>query len=359
MSVIIDGTSGITSPNLDLTSGQLSVADGGTGTAMGENLWRNRIINGAMNVWQRGTSFSPTASVAYGFADRFAAVSVSSNFTVTQSTDVPTGQGFKYSIKNQRTAASALTGVAYNYQVVESTNMIDLAGQSVTLSFWAKAGANFSSPNPSVIIATGTAADQGVGGMSAGSWTGYSAAISTNVTLTTSWTKYTITGTLASGILELGVSFGVAPAGTAGADDSFYITGVQLEKGSTATSFEYRPYGTELALCQRYYQRINSVNGTERFSAGYAANTTTAQVVVNFLNTFRTSPTAIEQDGTATHYAVTSNAGITVANAVPVFTAANTTSATVNIGVASITAGASLLGIFNNSAAYLGWSAEL
>ena len=48
------------------------------------------------------------------------------------------------------------------------------------------------------------------------------------------------------------------PTGTAGADDSIYITGVQLEKGSTVTSFDYRPYGTELALCQRYYEKTYS-----------------------------------------------------------------------------------------------------
>jgi hypothetical protein len=132
--------------------------------------------------------------------------------------------------------------------------MFDLAGQQVTLSFWAKAGANYSQVGSilNCAINTGTVADQG-SASSIGGWTGFAQPINSNVTLTTTWTRYTLTGSIGSSALEMAAYFFWTPSGTAGADDAVYITGVQLEKGSTATSFDYRPYGTELALCQRYF----------------------------------------------------------------------------------------------------------
>lgn len=219
--------------------------------------FKNRIINGAMSFWQRGTTLTGTsAASAQYIADRWGSGSLTSAYVVSRSTDVPTGNGFQYSLKLQRSAGQTSTAQANVIQAIESVNMLDLAGQSVTLSFWAKAGANFSAASTAmgVIVETGTVADQGVYN-SQGAWTGASYPVNTTQTLTTSWQKFTFTGTFGSTALEACVYFYMIGVGTAGADDSIYITGVQLEKGSTATSFDYRPYGTELALCQRYYEK--------------------------------------------------------------------------------------------------------
>ena len=135
--------------------------------------------------------------------------------------------------------------------------MLDLVEQTVTVSFWAKAGANYSGGSLSIKLSTGTTADQSAGTFSAGPCTGYTgnqAAINTTQAITTTFTKYTFTSSaIQAGALSMGLGIGYTPTGTAGADDNVYITGVQLEKGSTATSFDYRPYGTELQLCYRYY----------------------------------------------------------------------------------------------------------
>jgi hypothetical protein len=218
--------------------------------------FKNRLINGAMGIWQRGTTLTGTgAAAAQYLADRWGAGTLTSSFVMSRSTDVPSGIGFPYSLKIQRTAGQTSTAQANAIQVIESNNMLDLAGQSVTLSFWAKCGANYSqaSSGLTIIIETGTVADQSLYNAQ-GAWTGAAYPVNTTATLTTSWQKFTYTGTVGSTVLGMCVYFAMTPVGTAGADDSFYITGVQLEKGVTATSFDYRPFGTELVLCQRYYE---------------------------------------------------------------------------------------------------------
>jgi len=221
--------------------------------------FKNRVINGAMNIWQRGTSFSIASGSFVYTTDRWCVISsvTGTSGTVSQSTSVPTGAGniFPYSIKVQRNSGVTATGAINILQVVESTNMYDLAGQSVTLSFWIKAGANYTGGSINPIVQTGTVADQGSTNFY--SWTGTTYPIAgNNVTPTTTWTKYSATGTIPSNALELGITFvPTGFTGTAGADDSYYITGVQLEKGSIATPFDYRDYGRELQMCQRYYEQ--------------------------------------------------------------------------------------------------------
>jgi len=153
----------------------------------------------------------------------------------------------------------------------------------------------------------------------------------------------------------------VSVVGTNGA--TFYITGVQLEKGSTATSFDYRPYGTELQLCQRYYYRV-STGTTSGFlsSSGQWYSSTAGGVITTFPVTMRTRPTALEQSGTANHYAMVSSVGGGIAcSAVPTYGGdtreylAVTNFTTASGGVAGY-----MTNMYsNNASAYLGWSAEL
>ena len=294
MSVTIDGTNGITAPTLDLTSGQLSVADGGTGTATGENLWRNRIINGAMDVWQRATTYALTNAITYGSADRWnfwqggASASGIANQVASGLT------GFRYAVKLGRNSGSALTGTINALQALETVSSIPMQGQTITFSLYMKAGANFSSSSNLISIAlyTGTGTDQSAASL--GSWTGVASPINASQAITTSWVKYTYTATLSSSATQVGIILTYTPTGTAGADDNLYITGVQLEIGSTATSFEYRPYGTELALCQRYYEAISVANGgATNMSYGSASATIAgaARVTLIFKTTKRAAPT--------------------------------------------------------------------
>ena len=256
--------------------------------------FKNRLINGAMAIWQRATSQTFTNSLVYGSVDRWVFIQGggSASIAQTQSTSVPTG--FQYAIKQQRTAASTTTGTVYSVQEIETVNCYDLAGQAVTLSFWAKCGANFSASGSTLtsLIYQGTGVDQGTTSWISGTWTSPTSSTQSN-TLTTSYQKFTQTVTLGASTTELVIALQWVPVGTAGADDSVFITGVQLEKGSTATSFDYRPYGTELALCQRYFV------GTGFGNMGICTNTTTSW---NMSHTFpvamRASPTLISYSGT-------------------------------------------------------------
>jgi hypothetical protein len=247
--------------------------------------FKNRIINGAMTIAQRGT----TATLAYpgGFVsgttycsvDRFAIYCTNATTTLAQSTSAPAG--FVNSIQLQRPNGVTGTNSLSMYQQIESKNVYDLASQTVTLSFWAKAGANYSGGALTVLMQTGTVADQSLA--SSHTWTGYSTPIYTTQAITTTWTRYTFTGTFGAGVLEANVGIIWTPSGTAGADDSVYITGMQVEKGSTATSFDYRPYGTELMLCQRYYQKTYDYGTAIGTASKIASDSTDGNGVVSFI----------------------------------------------------------------------------
>ena len=221
---------------------------------------KNRIINGAMQIWQRSTSAAMTTSASYVAVDRWGVdQATSAAATLSQSTSVPTAIA-QYSAKVQRNSSSTGTNNIVIAQALETVNSYDLAGQSVTLSFYAKAGANFSASSNTLYfnIFWGQGTDQSLASMRNNGWTGITNS-SSSVTLTTTWTLYTFTASCPAGTTQVGLQFYFSPSGTAGADDAFYITGVQLELGSVATPFERRLYGYELALCQRYYFKTNDV----------------------------------------------------------------------------------------------------
>lgn len=243
------------------SSGNMTV----TGTVVGGSAMsgmRNRIINGGMIVWQRGTSFANTTTYT---ADRWF---VNRNGGGTGVTASRSGSVGNYYLKISRDSGTSATGALDVRQVIETLNCADLAGQTVTLSFNAYVGANYSASNLAAEIRYSTATDDGVNIV--GSWV--SGAYST-LTLTTSSTRYSISYTIPSNALTLMVRFvGGNYSGTAGADDSVYINNVQLEKGSVVTPLEVRSYGTELALCQRYYIKLNMPQGAYLYqisSTGY------------------------------------------------------------------------------------------
>jgi hypothetical protein len=258
--------------------------------------FKNRIINGAMQIWQRATTYALTTSVLYGSADRFALYQATSANGIAN--QVASGlTGFQYALKLGRNSSATTTGSIALFQALETTNSVDLQGQSVTLSFWAKAGANFSASSSliTVQVLTGTGTDQSAASIY--SWTGSAAPINTTQTITTSWVRYSFTGTVSSSATQIGLTIFYSPTGTAGADDNLYITGIQLEKGSTATSFDYRPFGTELALCQRYYQRLGGSSTNEFVGTGLGYTATRFFASTYLKVSMRVAPTSVEFSG--------------------------------------------------------------
>ena len=241
--------------------------------------FKNRIINGAMMISQRGTTFSGLTDGNNGTytVDRWAWGETGTSTgvqTVSQDTSAPTG--FINSLKVQTTTAHSVgTGNWYNaYQWLEGLNCADLAwgtasAASVTLSFWVRSSLtgtfagvlqNSAFDTSYVFNYTISVADTWeqktitVAGPTSGTWlTTNGRGIRIAFDLGAGSTYQTTANTWASG--NYGSSSGaVSVVGTLNA--TFYITGVQLEKGSTATSFDSREYGDELRRCQRYYYKM-------------------------------------------------------------------------------------------------------
>lgn len=245
---------------------------------------KNAIINGGFDIWQRGTSF--TALGVYT-ADRW----YYSNFTSTGRTitrqltnDSVNLPNIQYCLRAQRDSGNALTGTIAISQSLETVNSIPFAGKTITGSFYARRGANFSSSSNllSVAIVSGTGTDQN-------QQVGYTGTVNVaggDVALTTTWQRFTFTGTVPTTATELAFVLYYAPTGTAGANDYFEITGVQLELGSVATPFSRAggSIGGELSLCERYYQIL-----TGAMCSG--SNSTTVYSGLNFRTQMRTAPT--------------------------------------------------------------------
>lgn len=322
--------------------------------------FRNKIINGDFRVAQRGVGAAGnlTTSLTYLSVDRWVgSMPTSAAGTLSQ---VAGSNGFQYFAKLGRTSGSALTNQLIMATALESVNSIPLQSQSVTLSFYVKAGTNFSGSNLIIQCYTGTGTDQAAASM--GSWTGTAYGLNTTQAITTSLTRYSFTFALGT-ISQVGIVFAYTPTGTAGADDNIYITGVQLEQGITATPFEVLPYQVQLAHCQRYYFRhFPNVNGAQLLPYCWATSATNAYGQLQYPVPMRTAPTALEQSGTAADYRVTFGTTTTVCSAVPTFTAANTLLAEVTLTTASgLTLGQAgmCLAAAASSAGYFGWSAEL
>ena len=140
------------------------------------------------------------------------------------------------------------------------------------------------------------------------------------------------------------------------------VTRAQLEVGTSATPFEHRPYGMELALCQRYYYRMTATGPDTLVESGSWYSATQAACFTVLPVQMRVAPTALEQSGTASDYQVFSASAASLScSSTPVFNAASVRSATTIFTYAT---GGQTVGAFTRaraavSGAYLGWSAEL
>jgi hypothetical protein len=212
---------------------------------------RNAVINGAMNVWQRGTSFN--GSFPYYGADRwfFARPLAVAGSTLSRQASGLTG--FTYCARMQRDSGNTNTSSVRIFQSLETINSLQFAGKQITVSFYVRSGANYSGgANTYLNVRSGTGTDQQLGNTG---FTGVATVGQLAITPTSTWTRYSVTGSVSSSATQVGFDISYTPTGTAGANDYIEITGVQLEAGAVATPFEFEDYGTTLAKCQRYYQK--------------------------------------------------------------------------------------------------------
>jgi hypothetical protein len=219
-------------------------------------MFRNRIINGDMRIDQRNAGASVTlTSASWTYTvDRWAAFVSGSTSTVTVQRVSSGVSNFPYVMRILR-GSGTFTGSTPFMQEIETLNCQDLAGQTVTVSFWARKGSAASQVSFYLQGISGSGTDQGIVGANGGTWTNWAAPVLGTPALTTTLTQYSYTWTVPAGTNEMALYFNISTyTGTGSANDYIDITGVQLEVGSTATQFERRSYGLELALCQRYFQ---------------------------------------------------------------------------------------------------------
>jgi hypothetical protein len=289
---------------------------------------RNLIINGAMQVAQRGTSSTGVTGSGYFAVDRFKiGLDTLGTHTLSQAADGPAG--FAKSYKIEVTTADAAPAAGDNFgldQRFEGQNLQMLKkgtadAESVTLSFWVKSNktgtynVEFEDiTNARNIIGTYTVDVSGTweyktitfagdtsGALIADSslrvrvlwWLGSGTDFSSG-TRNTSWAA-TVNANRAVGNVNLAATIG----------NYFQITGVQLEAGDTATPFEHRIYGQELALCKRYFRRFGNGGTRGVMGVGGFSSLTAAQVVIALDPEMRVVPTlSVVQSGVVLDFGV-------------------------------------------------------
>ena len=303
---LVAGTGTTTAAALTVgNNGETLVADSSTSTGLRYQapVNANPVLNSAFQVWQRGTSFSFPAgtSAANGFfADRWQTVTSAnqactvSRIATGDTTNLP---NIQYATRYQRNSGQTGLGILTIAQNFETINSIPYAGKTVTLSFYARAGANYSATSSilGVRLASGTGTDQNV----FSGFTGSSLPISQNATLTSTWQRFTFTATVPTTSTQLAIYLDFTPTGTAGAADYYDITGIQLEVGSVATPFKTYA-GTiqgELAACQRYYFDFAKYQGDWAFAASYSTGTFASYTSnMSYPVEMRTTPTLTISD---------------------------------------------------------------
>jgi len=356
MPITLDGTNGITQ------AGEFN-SDSSFGL-------KNRIINGGMDIAQRGTSFTSTSSANNNDAyvlDRFYILSDGNDvIDVTQTTTVPTGA--QNSIGLDVETINKKFGIA---QIIEASNCFDAIGGNVTLSFQAKVSSLTKLDNVkcAIVAWSGTADTVTSDIISAWGVEGTNPTLIANATyentpanlsVTTSFASYSVTANVDTASTKNIILFIWSDVTDTTLGDFLYITNIQLEKGSTATSFDYLDYGRSLIQCQRYYFKIKPASNSTLIPAGFNSNTTLFSGFVQFPVTMRIAPPALEQSGTATDYQIVNASGATNCSSVPTLNDTTVDLARTSFTVASgLTAGDGGAVRSGTSNGFLAWSAEL
>jgi hypothetical protein len=332
-----------------LTSSTLSLAGG-----------KNVIINGGMDIWQRGTSFTSFGALLYS-ADRWTASTsgTSINITATQQTTVPnTRSQFSQRFMQVSTGATSLVEYCAR-QFIEQSNVLPLHGKSAVLSFWYRSNKT-GTHGARVFAGYNTGGGDNVFSFTvnaADTWEYKTIAVSAFSTVTANSASFNAAGA----IVDLGFRVAGTGAGftTVSANDYFQFTQVQLELGSAATSFS-RAGGTiqgELAACQRYYFRMTPNNVFGNHGIGFAVSSSIAYCYVKLAQTMRVTPTSVDFNALAFNQAIGSVVAIN--NVTLDVTSPDTISVSVTTLSSWTTGNSGRLINNNNSAGFLGFNAEL
>jgi len=262
---------------------------------------RNLFINGDFQVWQRGTSLTHTSDQY--LADRW-------KVTPPATANTTSAQVFDTTLQ-QNTLKITINQAGY-IQFQHGIEGFKWAhNKAITVSFWAKADTNMRCTfNKRVYHAGG------------------SAVLTTSPvqSITTTLTKFTVTFPAddlssytedGSSRLQFGWTVNSPSNGNLASGNDFYIGQAKAEIGDVATSFESKLYGEELALCQRFYHRIDSIGDSDERNIGFSRNTTTCWVPYQFPVKMRTGP-VVETTGTASHYAINVESSTVTCTGVPV-----------------------------------------
>ena len=286
--------------------------------------YRNIIINGDMSIAQRGTSASGLTGSGYNTIDRFSLFNTGlGTWTQSQSTDVPSGQGFAKSMKMDCTTddASPASGdllqlrTAFEGQNLQYLNFGTSSAKSLTLSFWVKSNKTgtytmvffhrdaskmfsksytISSANTwekKTITVIGNTAD-GIDNDNARSFD-----VFFNLGAGSNFTS----GSLSSGWeADTDANYAVGQVNLADStSNEWYITGVQLEAGTTASDFEFLPYDVNLRRCQRYYQNVVRTEQDIPVCMASSWSTTTAYGIFPLYTTMRATPSLDQVTGSS------------------------------------------------------------
>jgi hypothetical protein len=344
--------------------------------APASSVFKNRIINGEFKISQynAGSSVTPSSGISYPIDRFYSRNSAASKYTVQQLYTSPPANFIYYLGITSASAYSVLSTDTFTIgQRIEGFNVSDLnfglsTAKTITLSFQVYSSL------------TGT-----FGGALQNNAQNRSYAFSYSIPTANTWTTISITiagdttGTWATGSSTgLDVLFGLGQgstfsttAGSWGAGDyrnatgatsvvgtsgaTFYITGVQLEVGLNATNFDYRPYGTELALCQRYYAKMISSTAVASFGSGYVNSSTQALYYLKYPITMRASPTF-----SYSNVAIDSQpAAPTVTSAGTTYAGTDTLSVVLNGSGGGLTTGQATVLRGTTTTSYVDFSAEL
>jgi len=351
-------------------------------TSTNQPNFRNIIINGGMDLAQRGTSTASITGSGYYGVDRFRLGVVSAGtWTMSQDTDVPTGQGFSSSAKLDCTTANgslSANSLLYFEQLIEGKNLQYLkkgtsSAESTTLSFWVKSNKTgtyiceiFDNDNTRTISKSYTIS-------SADTWekktltfagdttgaldndNGASFALNfwlvagtdyTSGTLATDWESRT-QANRAVGQVNLADS----------TSNEWYVTGIQFEAGTSASDFEFLPVDVNLNRCQRYYfQYLSGTSKTVGIGAYYT--TTGVDTVIYFPVEMRSEPSIVATSGSSYYTIYVASNGRTIDGSVAV-NRTNKQSTQIYATAASDTAGRAGLWTSTNSSASIAFSSEL
>ena len=408
MSITLNGTTGITTPDIDSTAapdlvgtnftslpsaqltGALPAIDGSslTGIPLSNP---NLVINGSMEINQRGNKTGLTTT-GYTLDRHNLEIVNMGTLSVTQDTDVPAGLGFSKSMKIQCTATQALDVGSSRLYFIHRTEGFDSVqtmygtadAKDVTLSFWIKANRSQTlSVNFENEATSGANPDQGY-------------QTSQAYTTADTWQKMSVTipGDTRTGMgfvfdsakalcFEISLSTGytsVTPSATWStlnnaqrhghntehfADSTsnyFNITGVKLELGDTATPFEHISYGDQLQKCMRYFQKFSAEDSLyQRYSTGICFSATSCSSLMALPVTMRAKPT-IGTSGTASHFAILhKNSAVSTLTSTPTISSSGTNSSQVTLTGATTGLTVDNVGqlIAKSTSAYLAFDAEL